>query len=305
MGQNELTWTQQHAKPRMNFFRSNIDQEMPAEYIALVEKYLSIAPYLAKHGQPDTEENDLLKPTLWHTDLHLNNIFIDPNTNTITGIIDWQSTTIAPLLLQAKIPRMLRHPGYIPHGEFMPERPVSNPDEPISEKEKVQADKMYYTALCQKYYEFMTRERNLRHYAALGHNHEWKVPLVKPITAIAGAWDDREVFRLRGALINIADHWKDLCPDSNNAECPISFTEQERKLHEEEIENRDNMEQMVGQFQEAGILPLDGTVDPEDYEMGKKRSAVQKERLLGMAEDEEERAWLDKVWPYQDRPEEA
>ena len=84
---------------------------MPTEYIDLIEKYLRIVPHIT-HCEPDTA--DLLQPTLWHSDLHLNNIYVDLDTETITDIIDWQNITVAPLLLQAKIPRMARHISPLP-----------------------------------------------------------------------------------------------------------------------------------------------------------------------------------------------
>ncbi|KAL3484151.1 hypothetical protein BJX62DRAFT_244210 [Aspergillus germanicus] len=40
----------------------------------------------------------ITRPSLWHNDLHDDNIFIDlNNTETITGIIDWQSCHVSPL----------------------------------------------------------------------------------------------------------------------------------------------------------------------------------------------------------------
>jgi Ser/Thr protein kinase RdoA (MazF antagonist) len=40
----------------------------------------------------------ITRPSLWHNDLHGDNIFIDPNNpEAITGIIDWQPCQISPL----------------------------------------------------------------------------------------------------------------------------------------------------------------------------------------------------------------
>ncbi|KAI1964898.1 hypothetical protein LOZ58_001589 [Ophidiomyces ophidiicola] len=78
----------------------------------------------------------------------------------------------------------------------------------------------------------------------------------------------------------------------------------EARIHDEELENRDHVEQVMEEYQKLGILPLDGTVDPEDYDTVRKRSEEQKKLLLSVAEDEE-KAWIEKVWPYQDRPQEA
>jgi aminoglycoside phosphotransferase (APT) family kinase protein len=37
--------------------------------------------------------------TLSHPDLHLDNIFVDPDTKRITHIIDWQSAVISDVFL--------------------------------------------------------------------------------------------------------------------------------------------------------------------------------------------------------------
>lgn len=36
------------------------------------------------------------------------------------------------------------------------------------------------------------------------------------------------------------------------------------------MENRDYIEGLMEEFQDAGILPSDGMVDPEDYEVAQK-----------------------------------
>ncbi|KAB8277228.1 hypothetical protein BDV30DRAFT_223795 [Aspergillus minisclerotigenes] len=270
IGINERTWAMQYANPRMNYYRSNTESEMPTEYIDLIEKYLRIVPHIT-HCEPDTA--NLLQPTLWHSDLHVNNIYVDLDTETITDIIDWQNITVAPLLLQAKIPRMARHISPLPLGWVMPEKPEGY--ETFSQKDKLKADKLYESALCQKYYEVCTAKMNPRHYAAIIRNDTWKSPLILP-----------EVFRLRSSLTEV-------------------FTEEERKLHNEEMENRDYIEGLMEEFQDAGILPSDGMVDPEDYEVVQKTNHAQKEKFMSLAEDEEQREWMDKIWPYQDRPSEA
>ncbi|KAL2368629.1 hypothetical protein RJZ57_006990, partial [Blastomyces gilchristii] len=37
---------------------------------------------------------------LWHPDLHLNNVFVDPESHEITYIVDWQSAAVVPLFFQ-------------------------------------------------------------------------------------------------------------------------------------------------------------------------------------------------------------
>ncbi|RDW70651.1 uncharacterized protein DSM5745_08162 [Aspergillus mulundensis] len=297
LGENEKYWADRYAQPRINYYRSNTDAENPSEYLALIEKYLLVAPFITKL---QVDSHDILQPTLWHSDLHLNNIYVDLETETITDIIDWQNTTTAPLIFQAKIPRMARHVSPLPLGWHMPEKPENHDDLP--QDAKLKADELYQSALCHKYYEVVTAKKNPRHYAALLHNDGWKAPLVRPIKAIGGAWSSREVFGLRASLLEVVDHWPDL---DTQIDCPISFTAEETDLHHEELENREYVEQLMEQFQEAGILPIDGVADPEDYEILQRTNIIQKSSFLSLAESEEEKMWMDKIWPYQDRPQDA
>jgi len=48
------------------------------------------------------------KPTLWHTDLHMGNIFVsDEDPTKVVSIIDWQSISVSPLLLQADFAKLI------------------------------------------------------------------------------------------------------------------------------------------------------------------------------------------------------
>lgn len=138
---------------------------MPSEYLDLIEKYLLVAPHLTRC---ESESADLLQPTLWHSDLHLNNVYVDLDAETITDVIDWQHTTVAPLILRAKVPRMVQHISPLPLSWVMPEKPDDY--ETLPEKDRLRADKLYESALYHKYYEVLTAKRNPRHYAAIRHN---------------------------------------------------------------------------------------------------------------------------------------
>ena len=49
---------------------------------------------------------------LWHDDLHVEYIFVNPEDPTeVVGIIDWQSTELAPLFYHARQPYFLDYDG--------------------------------------------------------------------------------------------------------------------------------------------------------------------------------------------------
>lgn len=298
IGKLELDWTLKHAEPRMNYFRYDDRPEHPKEMIDLLEKYLAATPFITACAK-DLEY--LETPVLSHPDLHLNNIFIDLETSIITSIIDWQGSSISPLMLQANIPRMVRHYESLEPGLVLPERPSDYDD--LDAGAKQAADATHESALCQKYYEVRSAKCNPKLYSAIMHNTTLRMPFIEPSQVVLESWKNREAYKLRSSLIRVAESWNELGADM--PPCPITFDEEELKRHDTELENIDYVQSIMEAFQEEGILPADGIVDPEDFEVLKEINAIQKERYLSMADNERDRLIMDQTWPWQDWPEKA
>lgn len=85
----------------------------PGTYLPSSEKklkalqcYLTIAKYLLP------TDSSITSSCLWHSDLHIGNIFVNPeNPTKIVGIIDWQSSELAPLFFHARQPSLLKYEG--------------------------------------------------------------------------------------------------------------------------------------------------------------------------------------------------
>ncbi|PGG95577.1 hypothetical protein AJ79_09967 [Helicocarpus griseus UAMH5409] len=76
-----------------------------------IESYLSLIRYVC------TLDRSIVSACLWHNDLHVENIFVNPDTPiSIVGIIDWQSTEVAPLFYQARQPYLLDYDRPQLHG---------------------------------------------------------------------------------------------------------------------------------------------------------------------------------------------
>jgi hypothetical protein len=74
MATNEIHYIKTHGRPRTNYRRSST--ELPEEVLHLSDQYLQLAP--AMIPPPVINDMDQQAPTLWHPDLHLDNIFVDP-----------------------------------------------------------------------------------------------------------------------------------------------------------------------------------------------------------------------------------
>ncbi len=284
-----------HAKPRMNHFRYNDKLEQPNEMVELLEKFRLVAPYVSGCSESEYLET----PILSHPDLNLSNIFVDPGTNTVTSVIDWQGSRVAPLALQAKIPRMVRHIEHLPPGLTLPERPKNY--DSLDAEARQAADATHESALCQNYYEVLTAKSNPQFYSAIMHNTSRRAPFIEPLQVVCGSWKNREVYKLRSSLIRVTEHWNELAPDL--PQCPIAFEEDEVDIHDKELENIDYIQSMMEGFEAAGILPADGRVDPIDFDALQELNRVQREEYLTLASNEEERAIMERNWPWQDWPE--
>ena len=255
--------------------------ESPDEFLLLLARYMKLAPYLV----PPPSRRTYIK-TLSHPDLHMDNIFVDPDAKEITHIIDWQSASISEMFLQRGTPPMIPHSGTI-GSDGKPDRGSERLD--LKSKEQI-PDMM-------SHYERLTKMSNPQRWEAL--NDEQTSILTKPVSLICGAWDREDVFSFRQALINIVARWENLFPD--NCPCPIEFTESELELHGKEMELIEGLGSIMRQLDAENMIPLGGMVRYQNYERAQHVNDLFKKDFISLAEDEQQRNLHSKVWPYQDK----
>ncbi|KAJ6180855.1 Aminoglycoside phosphotransferase [Penicillium mononematosum] len=294
LGRNEIAYIKSHAIPRMNYHRSLKTKEDPEDGLALLDKYMKVAPYLtpqptngaASEGAPSNN-------VLMHPDLHLDNIFVDPETLQITRIVDWQSARVAPLFYHADVPRMCAHRGPLPEGWAVPERPEDFGILSAEEQRKIDDD--LESQILHKYYEAQVYRRSPRYWSVL---KDMRIPIFrKPVWLVTGAWENRDLFFLRESLMSLFAHWEELVP---GVPCPINFTIEDVELHSEEEENINGVGEMLRLFRDESVLPVDGMVEPKDYDIAQKNSRELKDTFIGLAKDDEERELFTRLWPYQE-----
>ncbi|KAG8207763.1 APH domain-containing protein [Trichophyton interdigitale] len=291
MGENEIAWIKRHASPRINAYISLNDPELPGQALDLLSKYLDAAPYLIPHDQASRAN------ILWHPDLHLDNVFVDPATCEITGIVDWQGARIAPLFYQSCIPRMFRHDGPIREGWIVPSRPDNF--DTLTQEEQRQVDRDLAKETVHKYYEAMVCKHSPHHWEVLKDMRSIQRKR-SPTSLVTRVWENSDLFFLRQSLITIEALWDKIQPDET-VEAPVSFTRKELDLHMKEDENICGVGTMLKLFRDEGVLPEDGMVDPEDYDTAKANSRKFKDIFIGAAKNEQDRELFSKLWPYQDR----
>ncbi|KAF2130078.1 hypothetical protein P153DRAFT_396412 [Dothidotthia symphoricarpi CBS 119687] len=290
LGANELSWMRNNAQPRKNYYRSPKDIELPEDALALLAKYEQVASFLI----PASNDSSATANTLWHPDLHLDNVFVDPVSHKITGIVDWQSAVVAPLFYQSGVHRAFRHYKAVREGWIMPEKPENF--DTLTPDEQKQIDQDLESETIHKYYELQTMKRALLHWDVL---QQPSVPMLKkPVWLVTGVWENRDLFFLRDSLITLVAQWNEIFGE--DTPCPITFSTEELELHAKEEENMDGVGQMLSLFRDQGVLPADGMVQPEDYQTAIENCHKYKEVFLNAAQTEEERDVYSKLWPYQD-----
>ena len=53
-------------------------------------------------------------------------------------------------------------------------------------------------------------------------------------------------------------------------------------------------------FREQAVLPVDGMVEPEDYDLARENNRKFKDTFIRLAKDEEEKELFRNLWPYQE-----
>ena len=265
MGINEARWAEQHATPRINPRRSLEIPDSPIIFISLLERYLQTIPSLAL---------ETTRTTFFHHDMHLDNIFVNPESMQITNIIDWQSTSVCEPLFQQAFPRMLQ--------------PVqgSATDKPSEQNLKGCANLDYYNNL--------TESRNRHRWNDL--NAHDRSLLTRPVTTLCGAWQRNDIFSFRDSLIELAARWKEI--SKHGEVCPIEFTLEELEAHREESVAIEGLSAVLHQLQDEGLLPLGGMVQRETYEASLRINNYVKGMFIENAQSESQKEICSRIWPY-------
>ncbi|KAJ9196693.1 hypothetical protein DTO164E3_6223 [Paecilomyces variotii] len=259
------------------------------EQVHLLESAISLMrmldahPTLIKSGQP----------TLWHTDLHMGNIYVAPNESShIVSMIDFQSLSVLPAFLQAQWPIFLKPPhGYI-KGLVQPKLPDEFDE--LDEDSKLLAQREWSQAKLAKAYEVSTYLED-----RVAHEAMMNVPRVfRELFIRCGEVSEVGVIPLRACLIEIFQNWSTL---GFTGQCPFSFTEEEIDTHEQQFLEYQAWHEVQRLAWECLDTDAEGWVAPE-VDIAEKRKQNKEllsmfiERMAGERSPEEAM----KMWPFPD-----
>ncbi|KAF2239810.1 phosphotransferase enzyme family protein [Viridothelium virens] len=260
--------------------------------LEVLQNYMKVASRILAN------DPGLSKAVLWHSDLHADNIFVDPNQPTkILDIIDWQAVNVSPPFLQARHPSLINFEGPIPEGFD----PILLPDnfEQLSKEEQQQAKNLRAAQSIYKLYEIQM----LGECPEIARALRYRESLLGQITGIASSVaSDGEVI-LQGMLIQLHDNWSE-CIGSSTP-CPLTFSANDRTQQAElQAKWSEGVELMHDLLTDIGAYQgWDGWVNHDNYEIYKERLARCREEFFNRhaATEGEKRQWA-QAWPFEDKP---
>ncbi len=229
-------------------------------------------------------------PVLWHTDLHMGNIFVsEQDPSVIVSLIDWQSSSISPMFLQARWPVFLEPPKNYIRGLNLPKLPenfgsLGCEDKEIAIREKEQASRA-------KAYEVSTFRQNKIVSNCL------RVPQrIRELFLRCGDTCDDGIIPLRECLIGISREWSEL---GFTGTCPFSFTDEELGRHESEWEAYCQWHEIQGVARKALDTDADGWISPEvDWTAKKAQNKALYALFMDRLALEKPSADPTEMWPF-------
>lgn len=256
-----------------------------------IQLYLDILPSLIP------TEPALKKPCMWHSDLHEDNISVDPSNPTeIISIIDWQSTQIAPMFSQARQPYFLDYEGPQHLSIEKPELPDNFEQLPDAGQRAANVLR-FKQALLAAY-------RRWHHFK---NPDIWKcfefqaTPQETLLVTARKLFNDGEATYI-AAVIDTAQNEPEILGRTGER-LLSSLGSKDLSRIVGDVEDAMRARELMQVVLEAvgGIDPRSGFVHHEDYEEVKDALSPLKEQVIGeYAGTGEERARWKEAWPFDD-----
>ncbi|KAF2496248.1 hypothetical protein BU16DRAFT_526753 [Lophium mytilinum] len=232
---------------------------------------------------------------LWHDDLHVANIFVNPSQPTeVVGLIDWQSTEISPLYFHARQPHILDYDGPPVSGLERPQLPEDI--DKLDASAKKHAEALYLQQSLCSLYNTLTHHQNPRLYAALEFQQTTSYLL---LLLARNLLIDGEASYL-SQVAELEGTWGAL-PGAAGSPYPFSFSPKEREEMEAEVEGVvRGMDAMRSIRESIGeLFPEQGIVRPDQYDETLDALAQIKDQVIEeFAGSEQEREVWQKMWPF-------
>ncbi|KKZ60631.1 hypothetical protein EMCG_04704 [[Emmonsia] crescens] len=256
-----------------------------------IESYLSLIKYICPAGL------SIASPCLWHSDLHAENIYVDPDAPTkIVGIIDWQSTEIAPLFYHARQPYFLDYDGPQLHGLERPRLPDNF--KALGTDAQNEANALYAKQALAALYRTLIYKSNRGLYSSLEYQQTASFDLL--LLGRNLLVDGEAAYLAR--IVELESEWADL-PGVGESQYPFRFLDGEKEEVERDVNGSLLGMQAMQSIRESlgDLFPEQGIVRPDQYDEAKYALSQAKEFIIGeFARNEEEKIAWREAWPFDD-----
>lgn len=256
--------------------------------------YLAMVEYLVPTDQ------SIRSPCLWHGDLHVDNIFVHPNNPTeVLGIIDWQSTEVAPLFNHARQPHLLDYDGPPTLGLERPRLPENLAQ--LNPEAQKQAKALYLKRSLSVLYKTLISKQNPRLYRALTFR---ETPSYDLLLLARNLLVDGEATYL-AQVVDLEKTWEELpgVRIGGGAPYPFRFSIEEKAEIEADVNGAlRGMEAMSAvQRSLGGLFPERGMVRADQYEEARDALRQVKEQVIETyARSESDKQVWEEAWPFDD-----
>ncbi|TVY34687.1 Altered inheritance of mitochondria protein, mitochondrial [Lachnellula occidentalis] len=260
---------------------------------------LKINSQLAKYMLPT--DPSLLSSNIWHSDLHAENILVNPDNPTeIAGIIDWQSIQLVPLYENAGVPPFLNYDGPEVKGTERPAWPDTSEMDGVA---KASAGTLWVQMLLVACYRKWISVRIPALYRALEfRDTTFHNLLICPHNFLL----DGESFYRWTVANELEQCWPSVprFETYGSPAFPIKISAEERKQieddHEAVIKGVSYLRDLQGRTG-LNLMSSSGLVCHSDYEYLKEILREEKQiALRDFATTEEERKLVEEGWPFDD-----
>ncbi|OJJ69960.1 hypothetical protein ASPBRDRAFT_56718 [Aspergillus brasiliensis CBS 101740] len=206
------------------------------------------------------------KPTLWHKDLHMGNIYVSEQDPTaIVNIIDWQFTSIMPAFMQIQWPPFLAPPDGYESGAVKPQLPSNFED--MDADERAFAITERNQALLSKCYEAALIKSHIPSYLAMTQVDS----AIRYLFTFAENTTKDGIVPLRDCLTQIAENWNEM---GIVEQCPYHTTSKTVWKHKMELARYKDWQTLKGYTQELLQTDDEGWISPQlDFEKAQARHA--------------------------------
>lgn len=219
----------------------------------------------------------------------------------VSCLIDWQYSTILPLLLTAGNPPLFQNSDPEPLKSL--EKPSLPEDyESLGPEEKAHADELYRRRMLFYLYMVFNGKDNKAHLNALRYP---PLMLCQNLVDRAGRQWSGNIITLKDALVLAVVYWDQLVAGkSKMIPCPVHFDPDEVDECYQIEENWFKATILLEHWRSVlDGLGQDGWVRNESYERVVELNRQLKKQWLDEAEDEENVISVERCWPFQDHEE--